>query len=42
MPIRKVKNKGFKISNVKGYSPTRKQAVKRLQAVKASQARRGK
>lgn len=41
MPIRKVKG-GFKIQNVKGKSPTKKAAVKRLRAVKASQAKKGK
>lgn len=41
MPIRKAKN-GYKIQNVKGKSPTKAAAVKRLKAVKASQARRGK
>lgn len=39
MPIRKVKG-GYKIKNVKGKSPSKKAAVKRLRAVKASQARR--
>lgn len=41
MPIRKVKG-GFKIDNVAGVSPTRAKAMKRLQAIKASQARRKK
>jgi len=39
MPIRKTK-KGYKIKNVKGTSPTKKAAVKRLRAVKANQARK--
>jgi hypothetical protein len=34
MPITKSK-KGYKIKNVKGTSPTYKQALKRLRAVKA-------
>jgi len=41
MPIRKVKG-GFKIDNVPGVSKTKAAAVKRLRAVKASQARRKK
>jgi len=42
MPITKTK-KGYKIKNVKGTSPTKKAAIKRLRAVKASQAKkRGK
>ena len=40
MPIFKVKQ-GFKIKNVKGASPTKAKAVKRLRAIKADQARRG-
>lgn len=39
MPIRKVKG-GYKIDKVKGKSPTKKAAVKRLRAVKASQKRK--
>ena len=39
MPIRKAKG-GFKIDNVKGTSKTKMAAVKRLRAVKASQAKR--
>ena len=42
MPIRKTKTGKFKIDRVKGTSPTKEHAVKRLKAVKASQARRGK
>ena len=41
MPIFKVKQ-GFRIKNVKGVSKTKAKAVKRLQAIKADQARRGK
>jgi len=41
MPINK-KSKGWKIVNVPGYSKTKKEAEKRLRAVKASQARRGR
>jgi len=41
MPIRKVKG-GFKIDRVPGISSTRAAAVRRLRAVKASQARRKK
>ncbi len=41
MPIRKVKG-GFKIDNVKGTSKTKEAATRRLRAIKASQARRGK
>ena len=41
MPIRKVAG-GWKIDNVKGRSATKKQAVERLRAIKAAQARRGK
>ena len=36
MPVRKVKG-GFKIENVKGLSPTMKDALKRLRAIKAKQ-----
>jgi len=36
MPIKKTK-KGWKIDNVRGYSPTKKAAVKRLRAIKARQ-----
>jgi len=36
MPIYKTKN-GYKIKNVKGYSKTRKSAIKRLRAIKANQ-----
>ena len=38
MPIRKTKH-GWKIDKVPGYSPTKKEAEKRLRAVKASQKR---
>jgi len=38
MPIRKVKG-GYKIDNVKGISPTKAKAVKRLKAIKANQRR---
>lgn len=41
MPIRKTKG-GYKIKNVKGKSKTRKAAKRRLRAIKASQAERGK
>lgn len=41
MPIRKSK-KGYKIDRVPGYSETKKEAEKRLRAVKASQAARSK
>ena len=41
MPIKKT-SKGYKIKNVKGKSPTKKAAVKRLKAVKASQAKKKK
>ena len=41
MPIFKSKG-GFRIQNVKGVSPTKKQAVRRLAAIKISQAKRGK
>lgn len=34
MPIYKTK-RGYKIKNTKGYSKTRKQALKRLRAIKA-------
>lgn len=36
MPIYKSKG-GWKIENTKGKSPTKKEAVKRLQAIKANQ-----
>ena len=39
MPIYKSKS-GWKIENTKGTSGTRKQAVKRLQAIKANQAKK--
>lgn len=39
MPIHKVKG-GWKIVNVKGKSKTKKQALKRLKAIKARQRRR--
>jgi len=42
MPIRKLKSGKWKIANVKGTSPTKAQAIKRLRAVKASQKRRKK
>ena len=41
MPIYKT-SKGYKIENTKGVSTTKKQAIKRLRAIKASQARRKK
>jgi hypothetical protein len=41
MPITKTKG-GYKIKNVAGKSPTKKRAIKRLRAVKASQAKRKK
>lgn len=41
MPITKT-SKGYKIKNVKGVSPTKAAAVKRLRAVKASQHAKGK
>ncbi len=41
MPIRKVKG-GFKIDNVNGVSKTKEAATRRLRAIKAAQARRGK
>lgn len=41
MPIKKTK-KGYKIENVAGYSKTREEAVKRLQAIKANQGKKGK
>jgi len=41
MPIKKVKG-GYKIANTKGTSKTHAQAVKRLQAIKANQSRKGK
>lgn len=36
MPIYKSKS-GYKIKNTKGVSKTKKQAIKRLRAIKASQ-----
>jgi len=39
MPIRRVKG-GYKIDNVKGVSPTKKAAEKRLKAIKARQSRK--
>tara|TARA_R100001594_G_scaffold145976_1_gene196750 strand:- start:3142 stop:3261 length:120 start_codon:yes stop_codon:yes gene_type:complete len=39
MPIRKVKG-GWKIDNVKGLSPTRKAAEKRLKAIKTRQRKK--
>ena len=36
MPIKKTSS-GYKIENVKGTSPTKEKAVKRLQAIKANQ-----
>ena len=39
MPIYKVKG-GYKIKNTRGKSKTRAAAVRRLRAIKASQARR--
>ena len=41
MPISKTK-KGYKIAKTKGYSKTKKDAVKRLKAIKASQQKRQK
>lgn len=41
MPIRKVKG-GYKIDNVPGVSKTLAAAKKRLAAIKANQAKRGK
>lgn len=41
MPITKT-DKGYKIKNVSGYSPTKKKAVERLQAVKANQSSKKK
>ena len=41
MPINKVKG-GYRITNVKGLSPSRKAAQKRLRAIKASQSARKK
>lgn len=41
MPIKKVKG-GYKIENVKGVSPTKAQAEKRLKAIKANQAKKKK
>lgn len=41
MPIHKTKG-GYKIKNVAGKSKTKKAAVKRLQAIKANQRRKGK
>ena len=41
MPIYKTP-KGYKIENTKGVSKTKAQAVKRLRAIKASQAKRKK
>ena len=41
MPIRKTKG-GYKIDRVPGKSKTKTEAEKRLRAVKASQAGRGK
>ena len=41
MPIKKVSG-GYKIDNVKGKSPTKKKAIERLRAVKASQANKKK
>ncbi len=39
MPVRKVKG-GYKIDNVAGIHKTRASAVRQLQAIKASQARK--
>ena len=41
MPIRKCKG-GYKIDNVKGVSKTKAQAKRRLRAIKANQAKKGK
>ena len=41
MPVYKT-DKGYKIENTKGYSKTRKEAIKRLKAIKASQAKKKK
>ena len=38
MPIHKTK-KGYKIKNTKGVSKTKKEAEKRLKAIKANQAK---
>jgi len=39
MPITKSK-KGYKIKNTKGVSKTRKQALRRLRAIKANQRKK--
>ena len=39
MPIYKIKGK-YKIKNTKGVSKTRKQALRRLRAIKANQKRK--
>ena len=39
MPIYKT-NKGYKIKNTKGVSKTRKQALRRLRAIKANQRKK--
>jgi len=39
MPIYKTK-KGYKIKNTNGYSKTKKQALRRLRAIKANQKRK--
>lgn len=41
MPIKKVKG-GYKIKNVKGKSKTKKEALKRLIAIKLNQMKRRK
>jgi len=39
MPIRKTKS-GYKIDNTKGVSKTKKDALRRLRAIKASQGKK--
>ena len=41
MPIRKV-NGGFKIENTKGISKTKRDAIRRLRAIKANQSKKKK
>ena len=41
MPIKKVKG-GYKIANTKGKSKSKKDALRRLRAIKASQGKRTK
>ena len=40
MPIYKTKSGKYKIKNTKGVSKTRKQALRRLRAIKANQKRK--